>query len=347
MSVTWHLVAAMLQAMSSSCPMETDSRLFECDEQLGIEIEVPLKTLKREASRRPELDATLRWVDSRGALREFDVQLTTRGHSRLETCSFPPLSLLLEKKTMKGTVFAEQKKLKIVLPCKQGSRYRDFLLQEYGIYKAYEIVATPAFRVRLLSITFRDADKPDKTEQKVAFFIESIKEVAARGDMDRIKENSVPPDRLERGNASTYELFQFMIANTDWSKLKGPGDEDCCHNGKVLAPKKADSGWFVVPYDFDQAGLINTPYARPDERLNLRSVRQRLFRGRCEYLPVMDDTIAKFNRHREDLEAALAAGVPSNRALRSQTGFVDKFFDIINDPDDRAKHIDGRCLGRK
>ena len=345
MSMTFQLLVAMLQAISADCPMDADRPLFECDTVIEIEIEVPIKTLKRRAEDRPELPAKLRWVNSGGENIEFDVEVTTRGHSRLEMCSFPPLSLLLHKKELKGTVFAGQKKLKVVLPCQGSPLYRDYLLQEYGIYKAYQLVADPAFRVRLLNITFRDAENSDKTEQHVAFFIESIKEVAARENMDRVEDNVVLPSRLDTRNASVYELFQFMIGNTDWSKTKGPGDEECCHNGKVLAPAGSASGWFVLPYDFDQSGLINARYAHPDSRLPIRSVRQRLFRGRCEYLPVMDDTIALFNENRAAIEVALAAGGPREKTVEKQTEYLDKFYEIINDPGEREKYIDERCQG--
>ena len=142
--------------------------------------------------------------------------------------------------------------------------------------------------MRLLEITFRDSQGKLKPEVRTAFFIESIKEVAERSGMETVKLNSIPPRHLDPVNSSVYELFQFLVANTDWSKSKGPGDEDCCHTGKLLRLPGQDLGWVVLPYDFDQAGLINVPYAVPHERLPIRSVSQRLFRGRCEYLDHLD-----------------------------------------------------------
>ena len=165
--------------------------------------------------------------------------------------------------------------------------------------------------------------------------------------MERVKDNVVVPSKLDASNSSIYELFQFMIANTDWSKTKGPDDEECCHNGKMLRPKGSVTGWFVIPYDFDQSGLINTPYADPDPRLPIRSVRQRLFRGRCEYLSEMDDTIALFTERRADIEAAFAAGGPSERTVKSQNEYLGKFYEIINDPKDREKFIEKRCRGQR
>ena len=342
MPLSFQVLIAFLQATNAGCPLDADQPLFECDEVLEIELELPLRTLKREAEGRPELDAILRFTDADGQAVELEAKVTTRGHSRLEMCSFPPLSLLTKKGDVKDTLFAGQKKLKIVMPCQRGGRYLEYLRQEYGIYKAYEAVAEPAFRVRLLNITFRDSERDD-SEEYVAFFIESIKEVAERSGLERIKINRVDPERLDSRNSSIYELFQFMIANTDWSKSKGPGEEDCCHNGKVLAPPDSEDGWFVLPYDFDQSGIINTEYAVPSDNLSLRSVRQRLFRGRCDFIGEMDDTIALFNERRSDIEAALSSGGVTNYTDRSQRKFVDKFYEIVNDAKKRKKQIDDKC----
>lgn len=343
MPLTAQLLIALLQAANAGCPLDVDQPLFECDQVLEIELEVPLKTLKREAEDRPELDAKLRYTDAAGQSVEFDAKVTTRGHSRLEMCSLPPLSLLMKKGDVKDTVFAGQKKLKIVMPCERGGRYLEYLRQEYGVYKAYEVVADPAFRVRLLNITFTDSGGKSKGEEHVAFFIESIKEVADRSGLERVKLNRVDPNRLDPRNSSIYELFQFMIANTDWSKSKGPGDDDCCHNGKVLAPPDSENGWFVVPYDFDQSGIIDTDYAAPSDVVSLRSVRQRLFRGRCEFIGEMDDTIALFNERRSEIEAALSSGGVTDYSDRSHRKFVDKFYEIVNDAKKRKKQIDDKC----
>ena len=260
-------------------------------------------------------------------------------------CSFPPLSLVLDEKQVKGTVFAGQKKLKIVTQCRRGNSYLDFLRQEYGIYKAFSVVADPSFRARMLAITFRDSKNKKRDDTQVAFFIESAREVAERTQMVSIKLNRIPRRQLDAAYSSIYELFQFLIANTDWSQSKGPGDEDCCHNGKVLSNPGSSSGWIVLPYDFDQAGLIDAPYALPHEHLSIRSVTQRLFRGRCEYIGHMDGTVGLFNQKRSAIEAALASGGISEKVQRGQADYIGEFYAIINDPKKRKRYIDDRCRG--
>ncbi|MBT6208695.1 MAG: hypothetical protein HOI35_01565 [Woeseia sp.] len=60
----------------------------------------------------------------------------------------------------------------------------------------------------------------------------------------------------------------MLIANTDFSVKKGPSGEGCCHNGRVLATLGEQRAWIILPYDFDQAGIINTDYALPNEDLD-------------------------------------------------------------------------------
>ena len=95
-------------------------------------------------------------------------------------------------------------------------------------------------------------------------------------------------------------LFQYLIANTDFSVIRGPEGEGCCHNGRVIAPRGEQTGWIVLPYDFDQAGIINTDYSLPDRRLGIRVVTSRLYRGFCwqnEALKEAAEQIATHPRH--------------------------------------------------
>lgn len=347
MSLLLPVLVVLLQSTAPDCNLAAEHPLFECDTPLEFTLELPMKTLLRRADDRPDLDGKLHYIDQHGNQLVFDVQVTTRGHSRLEICSFPPLSVSFKKKQVNDTIFAGQKKLKIVTQCRSGDSYLDFLRQEYGIYRAYNVVAEPSFRVRMLNITFRDSQGKRKDDVQTAFFIESIDEVAERLQLETIKLNKIPPRHLDAANSSIYELFQFLIANTDWSKTKGPGDEECCHNGKVLREPDTDTGWFVLPYDFDQAGLINVPYARPHEQLPIRHVTQRLFRGRCEYLGYLDATIDLFNREREAIEAALISGGVSEKRQSTQTKYVARFYEIVNDPKLRQRYVDDRCRGSR
>jgi hypothetical protein len=329
------------------CPAAGGYPLFESDDTLELTLEVPMRTLLRAAKKKPVVDGQLHYVDTEGSRNALDISMTTRGKSRLELCSLPPLSISLKKEQTANTLFAGQKKLKIVTNCKNSSSYQRYLQQEYGIYRAYNLLTDRSFRVRMLNVTYRDLEKKRKDEVMPAFFIESDREVAERLGMMTIRMRRIKPSQLNPAETNIYELFQYMIANTDWSILKGPGSEECCHNAKVIGSADNDDNWIVLPYDFDQAGIINTKYALPASGLGIRKVRTRLYRGRCIHNDQLDETIALFNERRSELEAALTPQFLPERNRRTVIDYLDAFFEIINDSEILDEEIIAVCRGPK
>jgi hypothetical protein len=320
--------------------------LFEDQSKLDVVIELPMTTIVNDAEDRPEVLGVLRYTDA-GTEVALDIMMSTRGHSRLEICRFPPLSMNLKKKQVVGTLFEGQNKLKIVTRCKQGKTYERYQIQEFGIYRGFNVLTDYSIRARVLSVTFKDSEGKRKDEVQPAFFLESDDEVAERLSMEPIKSPTIDPAQLDSKHAIVFELYQYLIANTDWSLLKGPGTEPCCHNGKVIITPGTTNGWIVLPYDFDQAGLINTRYATPADGLGIRSVRQRLFRGRCLNLKHLDESIAKFNEMRPQIEAALNPPEIDRRRRKNALKYIDDFYEIVNDPKKRKNKIEDNCLGKR
>ena len=316
--------------------------LFSSDEPLEITIEFPLRDVIRKAKDRPVVDGVASYTNADGDVTSLDVKMSTRGKSRLTVCRFPPLALSVKKKAAEGTVFEGQKSLKIVTHCRSSQRYREYLLLEYGIYEAYNVLTDASFRARLATVTYRDSENPDFEIAEQAFFIEPIRQVAARNDLERKKVPEAQVAQLDPAYSTLLAMFQFMIGNTDWSARKAPAGSNCCHNARVLGPEGEDSGWKVVPYDFDQAGLVDADYAVPAEQLRLRSVRQRLWRGRCVHNDELDAVIALFNENRQAIEQALL--VPGMRDTKDALKYIESFYAVINDPKKRQKSIEKRCL---
>lgn len=316
--------------------------LFESDETLAIVLELPVGDLLRHAKKRPTVDAKIRYLDGDAEI-VLNAKVTTRGKSRLEQCRYPPLSLNLKKKHTASTAFEGLKKLKLVTPCRGSAVYQRYLDQEYAVYRAYNLLTDYSFRVRKLELTFRDSNARHKDATHHAFFIEPLPSAANRLGNEVIRSPRVKVSQLDPEQITIMALFQFLVGNTDWSALKGPGTEDCCHNGKLVGPKGSAGGWVILPYDFDQSGIINTSYAVPAKELRLRSVRQRAYRGFCRSNAQVNDTIALFNRHRVGIEA-LFGGASSNKgANKSALVYVKSFYEIINDPGKRKKKILDEC----
>ena len=100
-----------------------------------------------------------------------------------------------------------------------------------------------------------------------------------------------------------------------------------------------------MPYDFDQSGIINTEYALPSLDFHIRSVRQRLYRGRCAHNQQLGETIALTNDNRREIEAALAPQELSKKDQKKALQYLEAFYDTINDPKKIDRRIIGRCRG--
>lgn len=338
------LLLALLTLANAPKVLAEGYPLFDSDETLDLVIEVPMKTLLGKAEQNPVLPGYLRYVDASGNETSIAIDITTRGRSRLSYCDFPPLSITLNRDQVDSTLFAGQRKLKIGTQCRKGAKYINYLEQEFGIYKAYNLLSDYSFRVRKLNITYRDSAKKRKDEVHPAFFIESDHEVASRLGMEVIKRPTIKVSQLDAEQTNIYSLFQYLIANTDWAITKGPGAEDCCHNGKLIGRPGTQENWVVLPYDFDQAGIINTEYALPALGLGIRTVRTRLYRGECRYKDRLDETIALFNDQHDKIEAALLPESLTASTRKSSLAYIQAFYSTINDAEQLDKQIVRACL---
>ena len=100
-----------------------------------------------------------------------------------------------------------------------------------------------------------------------------------------------------------------------------------------------------VTYDFDQSGFVDAPYARPDERFRIRSVRQRLYRGRCVNNEYLLDSLEKFRKAKDDLYRLIREqeGL-EDRGRKALVRYMDDFYDIINDPRKVARRMSEECI---
>lgn len=334
------IVALLVQSGSVAA-----APLFESEEILAITIEAPMRDLIRKRAEKREYPAVVRYVDGDGLTGSLDATISPRGNSRLEACEFPPLWLEFDRKQVTGTPFEGQHRLKLVTQCNRGSRAGTWLLLEYGLYRAYNAVSTYSYRVRKLDVTYQDTTTSRWQRNTPAFVIEPTSQVAERHNRVSVRPPGVKPEQLEKLEATKNMLFQFLIANTDFSMKRGPQGEGCCHNGRVLATAGAEDNWIVLPYDFDQAGIISTDYALPDARLGIRRVSSRLYRGFCWQNEALPEAIAVFNENRDEISLAITAEV----AAQSQRGrvqkYIDDFYGIINDPRELDTQLIAKCRG--
>lgn len=319
--------------------------LFMSDAVIDVTFEAPMDTIVGDAEKRPEVEGLLRYTEEDGRKITLHLKMNTRGKSRLAYCQFPPLKINLKKSETDGTLFEGQNKLKLVTRCRSGDAFERYLQQEFGIYGAFNALSGYSFRVRTVNATYHDSSGKRDDEIQTGYFIETDKEVAARYGMEDLDIKKIKSAQLDPAHASKLALFQYLIGNTDWSLLQGPPGDICCHNNKLIVKSGSEDGWILLPFDFDQAGLINTRYSSPSETLGIRSVRQRVYRGRCRHNDQLENTIAIFNEKRADIETALLPPILEGRSRKNAVKYIDEFYEIINDPKKLQKKIVKDCVG--
>ena len=318
--------------------------LFTSNDVLHLTLAMPVRTIVARKKQRPKLAGKLSYMGKDGKPVELDVKVTTRGHSRLEICSFPPLKLNFKRKQVAGTLFAGQNKLKLSTDCMSSRRYQDYLQLEYVIYRIYEQLTPLSFRVRSVEMTYIDtASRRNRSETGHGFLVEDIKGVAARAGMRVAKQKTVARSALDPEQLALLSVFEYMIGNTDWSAISPEAGSDCCHNAAVLVPRNGSGKGVDVPYDFDQAGMIDTEYALPDKRLPIRSVRDRLYRGLCSGNSYLQAIVSRFDAARPKIEALFQTVSVMDSSRREAMRYLADSYAIIDDAAQRQKQIVAHC----
>jgi hypothetical protein len=323
--------------------------LFASNDLLVMTLEARLKTtLDERGEDREYHPAILRYEDPESGPVSLNVRVRVRGNFRAQSrnCRFPPLRVDMRKAQTEQTVFAGQGRLRLVTHCQDrgGDRTR-YVLQEYLAYRVYNLLTELSVRVRLARITYVDTETDQEPFTRYAFFLEDYRETAARNGWQLLEVPQMPPNQIDPQQLALFEVFQFMIANTDWSVAHKEPDEDyCCHNavmvGTMIGPV------FPVPFDFDWAGVVDARYAMPDARLNIRSVRQRKFWGICKPRVVVEGVFPRFTEKREDIYDLYRTqeGLEEDQ-VRKTIDYYDDFYSIIHDGRQQEREIFAECRG--
>ncbi|MCT4602433.1 MAG: hypothetical protein N4A59_05990 [Marinifilum sp.] len=301
-------------------------KLFEDDELFEICLKGNIRKLfKNRNSKSIYHPIQLSYQEKDTIIHHFNIRVKTRGNFRKlrENCSTPPLLLNFDTLShLENTFFSGQNKLKLVTACTD----EQYVLQEYLAYKIYQLITPKSFRVRLVKICFEDSEKGKKTKPEFGILLEHQDCMAHRNKSRLVKWPNLNPIKTNREMFLKMAVFQFLIGNTDWSVQYG-------HNIKLISGLN-NASIIPVPYDFDMSGIVNTGYAAPPEALELKSVRERRYRGYC--IKDMNEFSSTFKLYNE-LKSKIYDLYQSNSYLdtshkKRTLRFLDEFYEVINNP---------------
>lgn len=312
--------------------------LFDDDAAIEVELSGPFSEVHEDTDSREQRPFSLRAEEV-----DHAIKVRLRGKSRIQVCRFPPLRLNFKKSETADTVFAGQDKLKMVVPCNFSTRANKDLVEEYAAYRIFNLLTEASYRVRLLHAQFRDPgdDGLEQAGKRYAFVIESTEAIAERLDGEEAEYPGVSLSWFDQDQLAIVYVFQFLIANTDWSLVAAEGERFCCHNGTVI---ETDETMFYIPYDFDLSGLVNASYARPHPELRISSVTERRYRGFCMDSGVLRNAIRKVREQEQSIVEVIAnlpllSGSDKNRRIK----YLGRVLQATHDEDKLLHDFENRC----
>ena len=317
--------------------------LFQSHDTLDVTLSAALTTLVRERPTEEYLHGSLTYARDDGEPETLDVKIRARGHSRHQICDLPPLWLNFKKSEVKGTLFHKQDKLKLAVHCGDSERYQQTLLREYLAYRILNLATPLSYQVRLLRVTWVDTEEQRETQVRYAFLMEHKNRLGKRIDRKDLKIDGTSVAALDPVHLNLTSVFQFMIGNTDFSPIAKSDYNECCHNYVLFSNDK--DLLLAIPYDFDQSGLVSAPYARPGRQFDIRTVRQRVYRGRCDNNDYVEGSIGRFNDVRNNIFALIETQDGLTRRVRKLVAdYVRRFYDIADDSRQVKRQMINKCI---
>lgn len=336
------LAAAMLALPlgAQEPPRDTTQRLatrfFDSEAPVEFTLVANYDRLRRDPLEDPPWRAATIAIADSGGDRTIPLRVRGRGIWRRKNCQNPPLRLNFAREAVRGTVFEGLDRPKLVHYCQDTERAEQYILQEFQLYRIYRLFTPLSHRVRLARIAYVDSGETRPRTRRWAFLLEEPDAMAERNGGAMIEVALAGPELDERTRV-TMGVFQYLIANTDWST-------GGLHNVEIF---QKDFVFYPVPYDFDYAGAVNAHYAGVAPNIPIRSIRQRIYRGHCGSDSTFAAVFEEFRRQREAIYALYRdeiGALMDRNVVKRTLDYFDDFYEVINDPRKARRQIVEACL---
>lgn len=275
-----------------------DCKGLFCEESiLDLQLELYVDSLLAGGiSEETKYHAVLKPLNKKQVTDTFHVYLTKRGHFRKfpNICDFPPLRIHFDRAETAGTEFENLKKIKIVTHCQNNdTAFEQYVIQEYLIYKAYNLLTDYSFKVRLARIRYKDLSKTFPDVTNYTFFIENPANLEKRLNGTCLDTRYIYAKNLDQNQYALMTMFQYMMINQDWSVT-------LAHNLEIFA-QYPDFKLIPIPFDFDMSGLIAIPYKSPTVPFKKGEKPLRNFMGKDIPKESIVAAIDKLRKHKNEI----------------------------------------------
>jgi hypothetical protein len=235
--------------------------LFQDSKPISLEITTDFNRLAQvpRFDKTTKVPGSLRYFDAQGASHDLPMQVEIRGNLKQILCSsFRPLRVVFDKnQDLSDTPFKGiSEDFKIATHCNGKGKIDDStsevqqVLKEYTAYKALEALGFMSLKVRLAQIKYKSPNGETYAEAK-AFLLEPKSNMAKRFGKKQINQNKAGEAQpLNESQLLPYEFSNQFLTHSDTLN-------DGSHNGILVADKGSRKPDSIVPYDFDNLGMIH------------------------------------------------------------------------------------------
>jgi len=315
---------------------------FESQEPIEVTLTTNIGQIRGDKGTDPPWrPATISYTGVDGSLVNVPLKARTRGIWRLKRCDFPPMRLNFSGETSKGSIFHHLDKPKLVSYCQDRDMYEEYILEEFQLYRIYQLLTPISHKARLLKFSYADSGSGKIRAKRYGFIMEEPSALGARLGGKVMEQKGALPGDLDPFQDALFGVFQYMIGNTDFSVSALHNVELYFGNDGIVAP---------IAYDFDFAGVVNATYAVPDEKLGIVNVRQRVFRGYCTDPGEYAKVFALFKEKKPEIYALYADSIGKlmdRGNVRSTLKYFDEFYETIGDSRAAKRSIIEACIARR
>lgn len=332
-------LSVLYLVLNTNLSHSQSNELFRNDLNLNVQLSFDFKELYKNTNDSTFIKSKMIFSGEGLVEDTITARVRVRGNFRKKICYFKPMRLEIRKKQAQNTIFEENRKLKIVVPCQNEKNKDGLIYKEWMAYKFFEELSDIHLKTQPISLKIIEKKNGREIEHTMfAFLVEDDNKVADRHEIKKYPNRRMSPLAVKDSSAINFTLFSYMIGNTDWS-MAYQHNTEMFYDGKRM---------IAIPYDFDHSGLVNAFYAKPNPMLKISSVTERVYRGLCKRNPQTFSNMREFYISKESSIFNVLNGFKEfldEKEFERLYNYIESFYDILKSDTEFKNNILSKCRG--